>query len=193
LTITLIILGFFLSNFTFTDSNSKNKKPPGTTLVKSVGYWIDKKEVKIADRQEFYFYIKNTYGVDSANVIIPDSNLIKAHFNAQSYNGLTTKEKNELPIIGVTFYQIMLYCKFRTEIVNFKYKSNFEYTPLKIEVFDYLKSKGKKFKNLIPIGLNVPEIVVLSDNSVKIVNQISSNTNNTNNSIFGFRCMVVEN
>lgn len=191
LTITLIILGLFLSNFTFT--HSRNRKPPGTTLVKEVGYWIDKEEIKIADWEEFYFYIKKAYGVDTANTILPDTNLIKKHFYLQSYSRLTLKEKYKLPIIGVTFSQIILYCKFRTEVVNYKYKSNFRYTPLKIEVFDYLNSKGKKVRNLKPIGSNVPEIVILSNDSVKIANQIQRNINNKDNLIFGFRCIVVKN
>ncbi len=190
LTITLIILGFFLSSFIFT--HSRNRTPPGTTLVKEVGYWIDKEEIKIADWQEFYFYIKNAYGVDSASTIIPDTNLIKKHFYLQSYSGLTLKEKYKLPIVGVTLYQIMLYCKFRTEVVNYKYKSNFEYTPLKIEIFDYLNSKGKKVRNLNPIGSNVPEIVVISNDSIKIANQIHRNINNEDNLFFGFRCIVVK-
>ena len=65
-----------------------NNNPPGTFYAKQLGYWVDSKEISVGDWQEFYDYIKNKFGVDSATVFLPDTGLIVSHFKLKSFNSL---------------------------------------------------------------------------------------------------------
>ena len=103
---------------------------------------------------------------------------------------LRLKEKYQVPLIGVSLAQIWHYCRFRTEAVNLKYHTNYEYLLLDLETFTAINDNRKKHNNETWVGANIPEVIILSDKSIKIVNGNQTEENQEVRGVFGFRCIA---
>ena len=99
-------------------------KPPGTTKLKGVNFYVDKTEITNADWAEYLYYLKKEYGILSKEYksALPDSivwlSVYSGDINSLSLN---CKYKN-YPIVGISYKQAVQYCKWRSEVVNMKYK-----------------------------------------------------------------------
>ena len=99
--------------------------PPGTQKVKK-GFYMDSREIQVSDWLEYAWYLKRD-SMDKEHfkykAALPDSTLFNhSHFMFDNPPINTT-----YPIVGVTYEQVVAYCKWRSVIVNKKYHKKVVY------------------------------------------------------------------
>ena len=87
--------------------------PPGT--IKSNGIYIDKYEITVIDWKEFVQQMKADSNISLEYIakIMPDTLVNKF------YLGLHSKNEQLTPIKGITKFQALEFCKWRSEVVTF--------------------------------------------------------------------------
>jgi len=98
----------------------KSDLPPGTIEVKA-NFYFDKTEIRNLDWEEFLYWTKRIYGVNSKEylAIIPDTTVWESEeLTSMQKNYLRNPQFNEYPVVGITLEQANLFCKWRTDRVN---------------------------------------------------------------------------
>ena len=131
----LFLCGLF---FAFAFKKTKRFIPPGTVQISDT-LFADETEISNFSWQEYEFFIKTKYGVNSKEHVatLPDTNVwrdkstfnepyVKYYYRHPAYK--------DYPVVGISYEQAKGYCKWRTERVktflsikqDFKHQ-NFEY------------------------------------------------------------------
>lgn len=170
--------------------------------------YMDNAEVSIDAWREYQYYIKNKYGEDSKEFAstIFDTVIFNNHYNKYfSYSptklsiGLTKEStKNNMsysdyPMIGVSYCQCLDYCKFRTEVYNYKVKGVKKITFTLPSQQDYAKAIS-----YAKITDNAP-LSKLSNKKRGKINGITDNVKeytlehqkNPIDNPIGFRCLAI--
>lgn len=133
----IICIGLLLFNIVLINTNAIAQKIPYMSLIdnKEMKY-IDNAEISILAWKEYEYDMKNKYGINSIEFIstIPDTILFKKYYNhayicsakgENVYSNDDAKFMNEYgiyPMIGISYQQCIDFCKWRTEVCNYKLK-----------------------------------------------------------------------
>ena len=193
-------------------SNIIAQKIPYMTKIDSKEMkYIDNTEVSISDWREYEFDIKNRFGSNSQEFLstIPDTALFRRYYNysyihpnannmeKQNFSnadvGFMKNNYDKYPMIGISYKQCIDYCKWRTEIYNYKIKGVSKITFSIPSHEDYAKAISKaKITNNPPLFKLVNKkrgkITGVTDN-VKEYN--IGNKINPNDNPIGFRCIAI--
>ena len=113
-----LLFSFYFPNI------SLKYKPPGTLKLKELHFFVDKTEITNSDWGEYIYYLKKKYGINSKEYknALPDSSvwfsIYSGNLNSLSLN---CKYQN-YPVVGISYQQAIQYCKWRSKMVNLKYK-----------------------------------------------------------------------
>lgn len=170
--ITLVVLTVLCLAFTF----KKDKKfiPPGTTQI-SETFYADQMEISNFSWLEYEHWTKTKYGSNSAEHIatLPDTLVWRERLSyCEPYTQHYYRHPayKEYPVIGVSYEQVLAFCKWRTERVkefySIKYRKNIniEYrlpTKQEWELISnngthIFSSKGKNEKGYFLVNCKLP-------------------------------------
>ena len=101
-------------------SKDKMMSPPGTIKVKA-NFFVDKTEIRNIDWREYMYWSKQFFGEKSNKFLstIPDTTIWKNEIlerNQKQY--LRHSAFRDYPVVGVSYEQAVLYCKWRSDRVN---------------------------------------------------------------------------
>ena len=106
-----------------------SKTPPGVILINKE-FGVDMFEITNADYRNFMYYYKNAYGKNSIeyNRILPDTNCwinnsLKIDYFLEPFKNkyLSHPAFSNYPVVGVSYKQVIEYCKWRSKVVSEKY------------------------------------------------------------------------
>ncbi len=168
--------------------------------------YMDNAEISIDAWREYQYYTKNKYGEDSKEFAstIFDTVVFKLHYNQFfSYSPLSIhisfnkklgeKACCDYPMVGLSYEQCLDYCKWRTDVCNYKVEGVKKITFSLPSEFDYAKAVSyAKITNKPPLSkLTLKkrgQINGLTDNVNEYV--LDKKINPTDNPI-GFRCVAI--
>jgi len=89
--------------------------PPGTKKVKGTDTYMDVNLITNIDWREHLHWQKNNVGQDAHDAALPNPGIW-----GQAYGGSITDVGNhdEDPVVGITYDQVMVYCKWRSKVVS---------------------------------------------------------------------------
>ncbi len=171
--------------------------------------YIDNSEISIIDWIEYEFAIKNRFGANSPEFIsvIPDTAFFNKHYNfsyisAKNSDGkykyherdvkFMQKSYNKYPMIGISYKQCVDYCKWRTEVYNYKIKG-----VEKVEFSLPSKEDFQKAELLANITYNPPLSILNKKKSGKpqgitdnVIEYSLENKDLVSDRPIGFRCVA---
>jgi len=102
--------------------NKNQFTPPITLYLKECGFYVDKTEVTNQAWAEYLIYLSNQFGKNSKEYLsaLPDSNFWYSVYSSNR-NALFSEYSN-FPVVGISYEQAKLYCEWRSQQVNIKYK-----------------------------------------------------------------------
>ncbi len=107
-----------------------NQNPPGTVFL-SDNIYIDQSEISNFDWIGYIIWLRQEYGENSKEVKngFPDNEIWKKLYNDDFKINLYKNEFLNFPIVGISYQQASEYCKWRTQVVNekFKYENKITY------------------------------------------------------------------
>jgi len=169
----LIVLLIVNSSFLFRNT------PPGTICIKSLSLYVDRNETSNFHWSEYLSYIRNKHGVESKEYqnILPNMEVWQQVYPGwhliEKMSGRT--EERNMPIVGISHEQAIIFCKWRSEQVYKNTKMHVEYRlPTKQEWDEIAKYTLKANhlslqKELIQNKDNGNKIQHLQDNVAEMV------------------------
>lgn len=145
---TLILVSSFIPN------RKKNFLPPGTVKINDT-LFADETEISNLSWLEYVSWIKNKYGITSAEYknSLPDTLVWREN---NSYNEpyvqyyLRHSAYNDYPVVGISYEQATAYCKWRTErikellCISKKYELiDFEYRLPSKKEWEFISNNGE--------------------------------------------------
>lgn len=139
----------------FSFYTKRHKNPPGTVKIFE-NFFVDETEISNFSWLEFEYDMKRSYGVFSKEhlAVIPDTSVWMAYpagdINAKNY--YRSVAHRDYPVVGISYEQALLFCKWRTIKVKQFYALAYR-KELKI---NYRLPKENEWEFLVsPIGKNV--------------------------------------
>jgi formylglycine-generating enzyme required for sulfatase activity len=119
------IVSLFILFSTFLNYGSL--KPPGTIGISDKLY-MDQTEISNLDWTEHLVWLKFKYGLESEKYqnALPDLEIWKEVYGIDFKLIPTNKVPNNYPIVGISYNQAIVYCQWRTQVVNEVYKDKME-------------------------------------------------------------------
>jgi formylglycine-generating enzyme required for sulfatase activity len=114
------LIVFILSGFSFSKEKFKESNPPGTVRVNDT-LFVDKTEVaNIHWREYLYFLEKHENDETKLRKALPDTSVwdINGLSNSLSEYYMRHPGYNYYPVVGVSYEQVIEFCKWRTFVVN---------------------------------------------------------------------------
>ncbi|MBK7568599.1 MAG: SUMF1/EgtB/PvdO family nonheme iron enzyme [Bacteroidetes bacterium] len=105
-------LGVFLLNYYFLFPIGNN--PTGTIAGPGKEFYVDEYEITNLAWREFLFFMEEK---DSNNLskLVPDS---ASWYKVYSGNYLKPNDFDNYPVVGIDFFQVSLFCEWRSEVVS---------------------------------------------------------------------------
>lgn len=203
-------IGILLFSILLNTSNIVAQKIPYMTQIDNEELkYIDNSEISIIDWIEYEFAVKNRFGANSPEFlsVIPDTAFFKKHYNfsyisAKNSDGkhkyserdveFMKKNYEKYPMIGISYQQCIDYCKWRTEVYNFKIKG-----VKKIEFSLPNKEDFKKAELYADITHNPPLSILINKKSEKpqgitdnVIEYSLENKDLVDDRPIGFRCVA---
>jgi len=96
--------------------------PPGTAKIKGMDFYVDKTEVTNKAWAEYLWFVKNRYGENSIEykIALPDRTVWYSVYSGEICS-IHNKYAN-YPVVGVSYEQVIQFCKWRSKQVNIKFK-----------------------------------------------------------------------
>lgn len=187
--------------------SAEAQKIPYMSLIDSQEMkYMDNAEVSIDAWREYQYYTKNKYGENSKEFAstIFDTVIFKKHYNKCfsysptsihiSINKESSKKPScDYPMIGISYDQCLDYCKWRTEVYNYKVKGVKKITFSLPSEFDYANAvSNAKITDNPPLSKLINkkrgQIYGLTDN---VKEYVLDNKINPNGNPIGFRCVAI--
>ncbi len=187
LTITTIVLGLFQLGWVYAPAR---KTPFGTQYIKTMGYYVDKREICISDWRQFCYVVRTISGDTAVSFYTPDTNAIIKRYGSNIFTSRSNAYKDSI-VVGLTPAQIEQYCKFRTWAVQ-QVKSGFSalsYSPLDSAMYASLTSVGST-AGVKAIASDIPELVRYESEYKIHINKDSAIHYQDFKGVFGFRCVA---
>jgi len=148
--------------------------PPGTIKIPDTIIYIDKSEISNDDWLGYIIYLKDWRQADSVDIqpMLPDprvwSSVYHGSFTSIASIMQTAPKSLDHPVVGVSYAQVVEYCKWRSEVVRIKYGKKVIYRlPTPEEWLKYANQIASKDNNqTMPDSLQAVSTAKASKNDV---------------------------